>query len=246
MKAIILAAGEGKRLRPLTYGIPKPLLPVGGRPVIDYVLDNIAKCREIDIVYVAVSHMRSALEAYLAHSNFNNFKIETVTTMGWETGGDLKTVLVQKEIRNEPILVCYGDNVTMIDTQKLVDAHRKQKNANATVALFEVSKRDASRFGIADLKGDRIEKFVEKPTNESSRSCLANAGYFMLESPTIERIPMGRFKLESEYFPAWAAAGVLFGQIQKVKLWIDIGTIESYREANRLVETILPPPEVRK
>jgi NDP-sugar pyrophosphorylase family protein len=245
MKAIVLAAGEGKRLRPLTYGIPKPLLPVGGRPVIDYVLGNIAKCKEIDTVYVAVSHMRAALEAYLAHAGFENLKIETVTTLGWETGGDLKTVLLQKEIKNEPVLVCYGDNVTTIDTQKLVDAHRKH-GGKATVALFEVPESDVPRFGIAEMDGERIACFVEKPAAGTTRSRLANAGYFVLEPTAVEPIPMGKFKLESDYFPSWAAAGDLYGQMQKVKLWIDIGTIESYREANRLVEKILPPPTVKK
>ena len=127
MKAIVLAAGEGKRLRPLTYGIPKPLLPVGGRPVIEYVMDNIQKCKEIDTVSVAVSHMRAALESYLSHVSYRGVRVEPVTTLGWETGGDLKAVLLQNEIRDEPVLVCYGDNVTTLDTRKLLDAHRKNE-----------------------------------------------------------------------------------------------------------------------
>ncbi|MDO8340284.1 MAG: sugar phosphate nucleotidyltransferase, partial [Candidatus Burarchaeum sp.] len=65
MKAVILAAGTGSRLRPLTYAIPKPLLPVGGRPVMDYVIDNLLKCKEIDTIYVAVSHMQDAIANYL-------------------------------------------------------------------------------------------------------------------------------------------------------------------------------------
>ncbi len=245
MKAIILAAGEGKRLRPLTYGIPKPLLPVGGRPVIDYVIDNIRKCDEIDTIYVAVSHMRNALEAYLSHLEYPSIAIETVTTLAWETGGDLKSVLAQKAITDEAVLVCYGDNVTTIDTARLVAGHRKNKGANATVTLFEVPREDAPRFGIAEMNGTqgKIGRFIEKPKAGETESRLANAGYFVLEPNALADAPAKKFKIESELFPKWAESGKLFGQIQPVKMWIDIGTIDAYRAANRLVEEILPPPE---
>lgn len=246
MKAIILAAGEGKRLRPLTYGIPKPLLPVGGRPVIDYVIDNIKKCKEIDTIYVAVSHMKEPLENYLRHAHSGSIKIETVTTQCWETGGDLKEVLTQKGIRNGQVLVCYGDNVTAIDTAELLRAHKNNKGAFATIALFEVPQEDVHRFGIAEMNGERITRFIEKPAQGATSSRLANAGYFMLDAAEIEKLPPKKFKIESEYFPSWATSGRLYGQIQKVRMWIDIGTIDAYRAANRLVEEILPPPEVRK
>jgi len=142
MKAIILAAGEGKRLRPLTYGIPKPLLPVGGRPVIDYVIDNIKKCGEIDKVYIAVSHMKDTLESYLRNNEYGGLEIEPVTTLGWETGGDLKAVLIHAGINDEPVLVCYGDNITTVDTAQLVDAHKKNEGAYATLSLFGVPQED--------------------------------------------------------------------------------------------------------
>jgi mannose-1-phosphate guanylyltransferase/phosphomannomutase len=246
MKAIILAAGEGKRLRPLTYGIPKPLLPVGGEPVINYVIRNLERCTEIDTVYVAVSHMKHSMEAYLKHLNSPNLTIETIPTLGWETGGDLKTVLLEKEITDEPVLICYGDNVTTINTTDLVAIHKKSAGSYATVALFEVSSENVPRFGIAELAGTKITRFIEKPLAGVTSSRLANAGYFVLESSSLADVPMRKFKLESDYFPIWANAGQLYGQIQKVKMWIDIGTIESYRAANKLVEEILPPPKVRK
>lgn len=242
MKAIILAAGQGTRLRPLTYAIPKPLLPVGGRPVIDYVIDNLASCHEIDEVYVAVSHKASVIEEYLEHTKRLGPKISVVKTLGWETGGDLKTVLIDREIKDTTI-VCYGDNVTRLDVGKLVSAHKKNEGANATVTLFSVPENDVPRFGIAETRGARITRFLEKPQIRSTESTLANAGYFALEPSAMEHIHMGRFKLESQYFPKWAEEGRLFGHIQDVKMWIDIGTIESYRAANRLIEGILPPSE---
>jgi NDP-sugar pyrophosphorylase family protein len=243
MKAVILAAGQGARLRPLTYAIPKPLLPVGGRPVIDYVLDNIASCGEIDEVYVAVSHMADAIEDYFRHADHHKVKVSVVRVLGWETGGDLKTVLIEKGVSG-PVLVCYGDNVTKLDVGKVIAAHRKHKG-NATLSLFPVPREDVPRFGIAELDGERITRFIEKPAAGQTESVLANAGYFVLEPKALEDVRMRKFKLESAYFPQWAKEGGLYGDIQPLKMWIDIGTLESYRAANRLVEEILPPPEAK-
>src|SRR3990167_8539032 len=114
MKAVILAAGKGERLKPLTYAIPKPLLPVAGKPVIDYVIDNLVKCKEINTIYVAVSHMQEAITSYLKHTPRDGIKIEPVTTLGWDTGGDLRAIAVEKEIRGS-VMVAYGDNVTDIN-----------------------------------------------------------------------------------------------------------------------------------
>ncbi len=244
MKAIILAAGQGTRLRPLTYAIPKPLLPVGGRPVIEYVLDNLKACPEIDEVHVAVSHMSSVIENYFAHAPRDGPDIHIVKTLGWETGGDIKTVL-EENPQKEPLLVAYGDNVTRLDVPQLVRAHTP--DACATVALFPVPQEDTPRFGIGEMesRGARIRRFIEKPAAGQTTSNLANAGYFVLDPMALKDIPMRRFKLESELFPVWAARGQLNGQVQKLKLWIDIGTIEAYRTANRMADEILPPPGPR-
>lgn len=240
MKAIILAAGQGTRLRPLTYAIPKPLLPVGGRPVIDYVIDNLVKCKQIDEIFIAVSHQASVIEEYIKHVP-RNIRLTVVKVAGMETGGDLKAVITEKGIK-EPVLVCYGDNVTEVDVTKLVEAHGKH-GGSATVLLFPVPEEDIPRFGIAELDGDKISRFIEKPAAEATKSNLANAGYFVLD-PSVE-MPDGEFKIESDHFPSWAEAGKLFGQVQSLKMWIDIGTVEAYRAANRLVEEILPPPETK-
>src|SRR5208283_5595095 len=103
MKAIILAAGQGTRLRPLTYAIPKPLLPVAGRPVIDYVIDNLAACRDIDEIYVAVSHNASVIEKYLEHAKRPGLEITVVRTLGWETGGDLQTVIIDRNLKEQVV-----------------------------------------------------------------------------------------------------------------------------------------------
>ncbi|MFA6530344.1 MAG: nucleotidyltransferase family protein [Candidatus Micrarchaeia archaeon] len=240
MIGIILAAGKGTRLRPLTYAIPKPLLPVGGRPVLEYAIENLTACKEIKKIYIAVSHQRELIEAYLQHVNYG-IEVETVHTLGWETGGDLKTILNEKKI-NEPVIVAYGDIVSKIDTNELLEFHRKNGKI-ATVALFEVPDEDVNRFGIADVdsKSGTIRQFVEKPKLEDAPSNLANTGYYILEKKAQDELSLEKKRVEEMLFPKLAERGELAGHVCKPSYWLDIGTIESYRKAKRLVEGILAP-----
>ena len=240
MKAIILAAGKGVRLRPLTYGIPKPLLPVGGKPVIDFVIDNLLTCKEIDTIYIGVSHMQSMISSYLTHTPRDDVRIETVSTLCWETAGDVRVITVEKEI-NEPVVVAYGDNVTKMNIDKLVKFHRKMGKM-ASVALFRVPWKEVSRFGVAKLEKGIITEFIEKPEKGKAPSNLANVGYYVIEPEVISRIPYSKVKMESSLFPKLAAEGELAGLVYELKYWLDIGTIGAYRKANRMMEGILAPP----
>ncbi|MDD5317286.1 MAG: nucleotidyltransferase family protein [Candidatus ainarchaeum sp.] len=241
VKAVILAAGRGTRLKPLTYGIPKPLLPVGGKPVIDYVIDNLMAAHgEIDEIIVAVSYMRETIENYLKHTPRDHMRIETVTTLGWDTGGDLQTIVVEKEITG-PVVVAYGDNVTKLNVRDLIQFH-KRKGKPATLALFNVPWEDTSRFGIAELTPDSlVSSFVEKPEQGKTRSSLANAGCYVLEPEILESIPHRKVKTEAAIFPRLAREGKLAGFVFNPPYWLDIGTIDAYRKANKMIEGILPP-----
>lgn len=241
MKAIVLAAGEGSRLRPLTYAIPKPLLPVAGKPVIDYVLDNLLKCKEIDEVIVAVSHMAQhevALKNYLYNTR-DSVEVRVVPVMGWGSGGDLKIVATECGIK-DTFVVAYGDVVTDIDVSALVKAHNKA-SAPVTIALFDVPRKDVSRFGIVALDGDRITKFVEKPKDEEAPSNTANACYFVMEPSILENIPYGKAKLETDIFPKLAETNKLKGMKCAPSMWVDVGTLKSYLKANKMAELMLPP-----
>ena len=155
MIGIVLAAGKGTRLRPLTYAIPKPLLPVGGKPVIDYAIENLSHCDEVNHIFVAVSHGKDIIENYINHVEYGT-KVEIVHTLGWETGGDLKTVLNERAVK-EPIIVAYGDIVSQINANDMLAFHKKSKKS-ATVALFSVPNEDVNKFGITKIKNKIVKK----------------------------------------------------------------------------------------
>jgi len=238
MKAIILAGGKGTRLRPLTYAIPKPLLPVGGKPVIEYVIDNLKACKEIDGIYIGISHQREVIWEYFRHVDYG-LPVELISTLCWETGGDLKCIANEKDI-NETIVVAYGDIITKMDVCELAKFHRKAGKL-ATVALFPVPEEDVERFGIAELDGTTVRSFVEKPQKGKAASNLANAGCYILEPEALRKLSFRKEKVERDLFPQLARAGELAGFVNKLPYWIDVGTIGSYRKANKLIEGIISP-----
>ncbi len=266
MKAIILAAGKGTRLRPLTYGIPKPLLPVKGKPVLDWVISNIATTNDVEEIIVAISgtigenfedrilsHTHGiCIDSYIKHRDYG-IPVRTVPTPQRETAGDLLHVLVDNDITSGRILVAYGDNLTSVNLKEMVNYHEGCRNVlgiSGTVLLFEVPEKDVNRFGIAVVKErdgfTLIEKFVEKPKPEEAPSKLANAGYYILEvEDVLEMFPRKKDKVERSVFPTLASQGKLSGFVAKLPFWMDIGTKEAYEEANRLAHEglLIPPPE---
>jgi len=167
MKAIILAAGKGTRLRPLTYGIPKPLLPVHGKPMIDWVIRSVLS-DQVDEIIVAVSgttgedteertlsHIHGiTIDSYLRNMNYG-CKIKTIPTPQRETAGDLRYLLEELNMRDGKIIVVYGDNLTHFDITEMINYHnkcRKMLGVSATVLLFEAPQNELHRFGIAKIK----------------------------------------------------------------------------------------------
>lgn len=263
VKAIILAGGKGTRLRPLTYGIPKPLLPIKGIPMIDWVIRSIVSPK-IDEVIVGVSgtvgedmqervlsHIHGiCIDSYLKNVKYD-FKIRTVPTPMRETAGDLRYILEETGMKKGRILVVYGDNLTKINIDKLLDYHEKCKSelsSVATIVLFEAPESEVHRFGIAKLKQvnglNLIENFIEKPTLQQAPSRFANAGYYVLDIEEIfDMLSKERIKVENSLFPVLASQGKLAGFTTKLPYWIDISTIEAYEQANRMAHDnlIIPP-----
>src|SRR3990167_3705013 len=112
----------------------------------------------------------------------------------------------------------------------------KKNNKMGTVALFEVPLEDVSRFGVADLDGNIVKNFVEKPTQAQAKSNKANAGYYIIEPEALEDLELKKIKVEESLFPKLVKKQELAGYVCKLPYWLDIGTIESYRKANKMME----------
>lgn len=264
MKAIILAAGRGTRLRPLTYGIPKPLLPVRGRPMIDWVIRSVL-ADSVEEIIVAVpgttgsdveertlSHIHGiCIDSYLKNSNYK-CPIRTIPTPQRETAGDIRYILEELNIRNGKAIVVYGDNLTQFDVREMLNYHemcRKELNVAATVLLFEAPESELHRFGVAKLNRtsgvDLVDFFVEKPPRGTAPSRFANGGYYILElGDVFDLLPRERIKVEDSLFPLLAKAGRLAGFVTRLPYWIDISTLEAYENANKMAHEglIIPPP----
>jgi mannose-1-phosphate guanylyltransferase len=226
MKAVLLVGGMGTRLRPLTYRIPKPLLPVMGKPLIMHVIDSIPS--EVDEVIVPISYKREVMEDYLrSHPPGRRITlVDEPEPLG--TGGAVKNV---EEHIDGQFLVINGDVITSLDVASFLKFHRA-KGGIASISLWPVE--DPSPFGVAQLDEDaRITRFQEKPKREEAFSKLINAGAYALEREVLDVIGDGFVSMEREVFPKLLDKGMYGFQFDGH--WIDCGTRENVIGAHRIL-----------
>lgn len=225
MISIILAGGEGTRLRPLTYKMPKALIPVQGKTLTEHSMD-IFRNIGISDFYLSISYLADQMIEYFGHGEKFGVKIKYLqekNRMG--TAGPLLILKQTSDIPRQDFFMCNGDNLFACDFKAMLAEHQKNK-ALATIALVEVE--DPTPVGIAKLDGDRIIEFVEKPTRENAPSKYANSGYYIISPEIFKFLPDKDFvMMENEIFPAVAKAGGLFGFKSNAQ-WFDTGTPERY------------------
>ena len=222
MKAVILAGGFGTRLRPLTYTVPKPLVPMVGKPLITRMIESLPQ--SVDTVVLAVSYMREALEEHFLSNPCGRKVVVVNEPSPLGTGGAIKNV---SQFLDETFIAMNGDCVSSLDLRSLVKAHR-EKGGLGTIALWQVD--DPSAFGVVELdKSCRIVNFQEKPKREEARSDLINAGYYVFEPEILDYIGKGQVSIEREVFPNILDYG-LFGH-RFTGHWMDCGTRESFLAA---------------
>lgn len=224
MDAILLAGGFGTRLRPLTYTRPKPLLPVGGKPMLEWALDQLPP--EVDRVIVAVNWLAERLEAYFEQSGRQMELLVVREDQPLGTGGAIKNCA--HDLHPGPFFVLNGDIISDMDLGAMLEQHR-QTDAKATIALKRVPMEQTPDFGVAAMSEEdprRITGFVEKPpTPEEAPSDLINAGAYILERSVLQMIPHGRLvSLEKEIFPQLLDKG-MYG-MPFDGMWIDVGDPE--------------------
>jgi mannose-1-phosphate guanylyltransferase/phosphomannomutase len=229
MKAVIMAGGEGTRLRPLTSNQPKPMLPMANRPMMEHVVHLLRRHGMTDIV-VTVAFMANTIRTYFGDGSELDVRMVYATE---ETPlGTAGSVLNAREELDERFVVISGDVLTDIDLSAVVDFHEK-KGALATLALASVE--NPLEFGIVITADDgSIERFLEKPTWGQVFSDTINTGIYVLEPEIFDFIPPNRaVDFSSEVFPQVLSAGrPIFGYVAE-GYWEDVGTTEAYLKAHQ-------------
>jgi len=223
MQALILAGGEGTRLRPLTCTIPKPVVPLAGRPFIAHMISWLA-CHGVDEVILACGFMADGVRAVLGSGEALGVRLRYLQEpepLG--TGGALKFA---EELLEQRFLMLNGDVLTDIDLSAQLAQHERT-GARATLALYGV--QDPSAYGLVRCNGDlSVSGFVEKPTPEEIDTNLISAGAYVLERDVLDALPpVGtRASIERDVFPGLVGRG-LYGY-QASGYWLDIGTPRRY------------------
>ncbi len=229
MKAMILAAGLGTRLRPLTEEISKPMVPIVNRPVMEHIVELLAHhgFREI---YVNLHYHPQAITDYFGDGR----KWGVSITYSYEeelmgTAGGVKKL--EKELGEGTFLVISGDALTDLDLTSLVTFHR-ERGGMATLVVTPVE--DPSKYGVVIVEEDgRITGFQEKPRTEEARSRLANSGIYVFEPQVLDMIPRGEFyDFGSQLFPRFLEEGIPFYGYRHDDYWNDVGSIEEYKAGN--------------
>jgi mannose-1-phosphate guanylyltransferase len=240
VQALVLAGGEGTRLRPLTYTTPKPVMPLAGRPFLSFMLDW-TRSHSVDEVILSCGFMSDAVKLVLGDI-YDGMRLRYVIEeepLG--TAGPVR-LAHDEGLLEERLLVLNGDVLTDIDLTAELEQHART-GARATLALYPVE--DTSSYGVVPTAEDgQVEAFIEKGGGDAPTNRI-NAGAYVIERELVESIPPGRpVSFEREVFPSLVGEG-LYGY-DAAGYWIDIGTPERYLEATwdllaGRVRSTLPP-----
>ncbi|ADB94964.1 sugar phosphate nucleotidyltransferase [Candidatus Atelocyanobacterium thalassae] len=261
MKAMILAAGKGTRVRPITQTIPKPLIPILQKPVMEFLLELLRK-HGFDQVMVNVSHLAEEIESYfrdgqrfgvqIAYSFEGKIVDGDLVGEALGSAGGLRRIQDFNPFFDDTFIVLCGDALIDLDLTAAVKWH-KEKGAIATVITKSVSKEVVSSYGVVvtDEEG-KIKTFQEKPSIEEALSTNINTGIYIFEPEVINYIPPNqKYDIGSELFPKLVSENTPFYAVNMDFEWVDIGKVPDYWHAIRgvLQRTIknvqIPGIEVR-
>ena len=229
MQAVIMAGGEGSRLRPLTSNMPKPMLPIADRPMMEHIIGLLRRDGFTDVV-ATVQFLSSVIRNHFADGSDHGISLAYATEE--QPLGTAGSVLAASELLEGTFLVISGDALTDIDLTSVVDFHRS-KGASATLVLKRVP--DPLEFGIVMMKEDgSIDRFLEKPTWGQVFSDTINTGIYVLEPHVLDLIPPDQpYDFSSELFPLMLDKGLpVYGYVTDA-YWADVGTTDAYVQAHR-------------
>ncbi|MEX2325021.1 MAG: NDP-sugar synthase [Nitriliruptoraceae bacterium] len=221
--AMIVAGGQGMRLRPLTLSTPKPLLPFCGAPLLAGMIGrlSVAGVKRVFLVVGADTKPFEALRADAADAGVILELVDEPEPL--DTAGGVRSVVDEID---DTFLVLNGDIVTDVDLHAAITHHREH-HAAATLVLTRVA--DPSSYGLCVLDGTRIVDFVEKPTADAlpGQDCI-NAGTYVLEPEALQGFPPGRLSFERTVFPGLVEDGARVEGLVSDAYWADLGTPERF------------------
>jgi NDP-sugar pyrophosphorylase family protein len=230
MKAILLAGGKGTRLRPLTLHTPKPVVPIFDRAFLHYQIDLLRQLPEIDEVILSLNYQPRRIEEVFGDGAGTGVKIRYVVEPApLGTGG---AVRYAAQGITDTLVVFNGDVMTSVDVGAVVKLHR-ERSAKATIVLTPVDNPTA--YGLVETEADgRVRRFLEKPNADEITCDTINAGIYVLEPDTFDRIPRDvSYSIERAYFPSLIERNETFVAYIDRGYWIDIGTPEKYIQVHR-------------
>ena len=246
MKAMILAAGKGTRVRPITYTIPKPLIPILHKPVMEFLVD-LLKQHDFTEIMVNVSHLAKEIESYFHDGQRFGVQIAysfegTIREDGELEGQALGSAGGMRRIQDfypffdDTFVVLCGDALIDLDLTAAVKWHR-EKGSLATIVTKSVPREEVSSYGVVVTDADgKVQAFQEKPTVEAALSTNINTGIYIFEPEVLNYIPSGQeYDIGGDLFPKLVEMGAPFYAISMDFQWVDIGKVPDYWQAIRSV-----------
>jgi mannose-1-phosphate guanylyltransferase len=245
MKAVILAGGKGTRVRPLTERVPKPMIPIINKPVMEFLID-LLKQHGFDEIMITTSYLASEIENYFREGSrfgvqiaysFEGYHFNgEIVPEGLGSAGGLKKIQEFSRFFDDTFVVLCGDAIVDLDLTRALDVHRRNR-AIATVILKDVAREDVCRFGVVETAPDgRITRFQEKPRVDEAISTCANTGIYLFEPDIFDYIPKDRaFDIGGDLFPLLAEKELPFFGFVVPFSWIDIGRTPDYWQATQMI-----------
>ncbi len=245
MKAMILAAGKGTRVQPITHDIPKPMIPLVRKPILESIIEHL-KGHGVDELAINTSHLAPEIENYFRDGNQFGVNIGysfegticdgEIKGMALGSAGGMRKIQDFSGFFNDTFIVLCGDALIDLDISRLLEFHRERK-AIATIALKEVPLNQVEKYGVVQTDGSgRIMRFQEKPHPSEAVSRDVNTGIYIFEPEIFNYIPSGvEYDIGSQLFPALVEAGEHFYGISLPFNWLDIGSVPDFWGVNRAV-----------
>ncbi|MGC9099220.1 MAG: nucleotidyltransferase family protein [Candidatus Micrarchaeia archaeon] len=229
--AIILAGGKGTRLRPLTFEVPKPLIKINGKPLIEYAVEELER-NGIKNIYLSLGYKSNKIIDYFNKRHKFGARIEfIIESKPLGTGGAIRYAMSKMQ-RYEDVAVVYADTVYRFDLKQM---HTLHKARNALVTIGTVEMEDIRGFGVLETADSKVVNFVEKPDPKSVQSRTVSAGVYILSKIVEEKLPKSEaFSFEKDFLSkACKEENILHFPIER---FITVNNIEQYKIAKNMLK----------